>query len=75
MSTYQKVVPATNMSAVRDLPILMTIQQFAPVLNMSPKGVTDLCREGQLPALKIGGAWRIHRDKALAQLGFEIPGA
>ena len=70
MSRYKKVTPATSMDAVRDLPITPTIQAFAPIVNMSEKNIADLCREGQLPAFKLGGAWRIHRDKALAQLGF-----
>ena len=66
---YCKTEPTTDMQAVRDLPIFPTIKQFAPIVNLSTKGLSDLCREGQFPAVKLGGAWRIKRDEALELLG------
>ena len=72
MSTYRKVTPATSMDAVHNLPITPTIRQFAPIVNLSEKGLTDLCREDKVPCFKAGNAWRIHRDKALAQFGFDV---
>ena len=69
MSRYVKTVAATDMQDVRDLPIMPTIKQFAPILNTSEKNTTDACREGLIPAVKIGGMWRIKRDEALAVLG------
>lgn len=69
MSKYTKTIPSTDMQDVRDLPIMPTIQQFAPIVNTSAKNLTDACREGIIPAVKIGGMWRIKRDEALAVLG------
>lgn len=71
MSIYRPTKPATSMSAIHDLPIMPSIQQFAPIVNMPEKGLSDLCREDAFPAVKIGGAWRIRRDEALRFLGFE----
>lgn len=70
MARYKVTTPSTDMADVSALPIATTIQQFAPILNLSEKGLTDLCREGKVPCFKVGGAWRIHRDKALRQFGF-----
>lgn len=71
MSIYRPVKPATSMDALHDLPVMPSIQQFAPVVNLSEKGLSDLCREGTFPAVKVGGTWRIRRDDALKFLGFE----
>lgn len=72
MSRYVKTVPSTSMQDVHSLPIMPTIKEFAPIMNMSAKNLADLCNEGILPAVKIGGTWRIKRDQALAMLGFEV---
>ena len=69
MSRYVKTIPSTDMQDVRDLPIMPSIKQFAPIMNTTEKNVADACREGLLPAVKIGGMWRIKRDEALAVLG------
>lgn len=70
MGRYKATTPSVSMDDLATLPIAATIQQFAPIVNLSEKGLTDLCREGKVPAFKAGGAWRIHRDRALKQFGF-----
>ena len=72
MSQYHKTEPTTSLDYVRSLPVLCTIKQFCPVLNVSEKHLSDLCREGRFPAVKLGNVWRIKRDEALAMLGLEV---
>jgi len=55
---------------------LMTVREAAEYLRASPNTVTIWCRAGKLPAIKIGGRWRVsksaierHIDLAATQLG------
>lgn len=59
----------SNTEQLRELPILLSIQQTADILQCSQKHCRDLCREGQIVAAKCGTSWRINRDKLLAQFG------
>lgn len=38
------------------------------ILGLDPRTVAKLCREGKLPAVKIGGSWRINRRKLMAMI-------
>ena len=47
----------------RELPPLLTIQQFAVLYQVNPATVMSWIREGRLPAQKIGNRiWRIRND-------------
>lgn len=45
---------------------ILTIQEVAELLKMHPVTVTEKCRTGELPAVKIGGKWRFSREKIMA---------
>lgn len=43
--------------------LYMTVKQYAERVAASPETIYDMCRKGQLPAIKIGG-WRINVARA-----------
>lgn len=48
-------------------PDLMTIPEVAELLRLAERTVYDMCRTGKLPGIaKIGGKWRIERQKLTA---------
>lgn len=51
------------------VPVLMSVGEFAPVLGYTETYVARLCKEGVIPATKVGRAWRIPTQKALEKLG------
>ena len=59
-----------------DLPLVLTVEETAQVLRVTAKLITEMCRKGELPAVKVGRAWRIKRDDVLAYLqgSSEAPG-
>lgn len=44
---------------------LLTIEQAAALLQLHPEWVRELCRDAQIPALKIRNHWRIPRTELL----------
>lgn len=44
------------------MPVLLTVPEAANLLRISEQGLRTILREGKLPALKIGRAWRVERD-------------
>lgn len=53
----------------RTLPLLLTAQQAAKLLNVSDKHVRDLCARGDIKSVRIGKSLRIGRDALLEQYG------
>ena len=47
------------------VPVLMTIQQAAVLLQLSERTVLNLITSNQIDAIKIGNQWRIPKDKIL----------
>lgn len=47
------------------MPELMTPAQFGKLASMSEQTVRRLCRDGVIPAAKVGGKWMIGTRKAL----------
>lgn len=43
---------------------LMTVKQYADSRNLPVSTVRTKCKNGEIPAAKIGVAWRIDPDKA-----------
>lgn len=41
----------------------LTVAEAAEVLHLSGQTIRKLCRNGELPAWKVGGQWLIHRKK------------
>lgn len=47
------------------LPELMTVAEFAKYARVTEKTVRRSCQNGSLPAIRVGGCWRIVVEKAL----------
>jgi excisionase family DNA binding protein len=43
-------------------PTLLTLVEAADRLRLSPNTVYKMCREGELPARKVGRQWRIREE-------------
>ena len=50
---------------------LLKTSQVAKMLNAPPQTVRDWCRKGTIPAVRVGGQWRVSTE-ALAQR-YDIP--
>jgi excisionase family DNA binding protein len=48
-----------------DLPSFLTVQEVATLLRLSAETVREQIRVGELPAYRIGGEYRVHRDELL----------
>ncbi len=49
------------------VPELLNITQCSALLGLSERWVYEMLRQGKLPgAAKIGGKWRVDRDKLMA---------
>lgn len=44
------------------LPELLSTNQAAEVLNVSPRSICKLCELGKLKAVKVLSVWRVNRD-------------
>jgi excisionase family DNA binding protein len=42
--------------------VLLTTADVAQILRLSVKTVGDMIRSGDLPAMRIGGVWRVRRE-------------
>ena len=47
------------------VPVLMTIQQAANLLQMSDRTVLNLITSNKIEAIRVGNQWRIPKDKLL----------
>lgn len=61
------------MQATKIRPQVYTVAEIAQLLAVSPRVVRDLIRKGDLPALRIGRAYRIPRKAAAAYLARVMP--
>ena len=44
------------------VPLMMTIDQAAVLIQITPEHLRTLCRKGIVPAMQLGQEWRISRD-------------
>lgn len=56
-----------------DYPPILTTAQVAELLSMNIQEVRRLCRDGRLPARRIGKAYRFFRDELVAWLNAQTP--
>lgn len=61
------------MNTTKIRPKVYTVAEFAQVLAISPRLVRGLIRRGELPALRIGRAYRIPRKAAAIYLARALP--
>ena len=52
----------------------MTLAEAAAVLQISKRTILRMIRKGQVPALKVGGQWRI-RESQLRRWAEDLEGA
>ena len=48
-----------------NLPLVLTTQQVADLLEVDHRTITNYCQRGQIKAFKIGKHWRITREALL----------
>jgi excisionase family DNA binding protein len=53
----------------RPTPAVLSAAQVARLLDVDEQAVLELAQAGELPARRIGDAWRFSRDAVLAWLG------
>ena len=59
---------------MQEQPVL-TIKETAALLKMSERTVYLMAKDGRLPgAVRVGGSWRVVREKLLAWLGANSTG-
>lgn len=57
----------------RQLPAYLTPKQYSELMGLCTKTVQRMCREGELPAVKVGPKlWRIDKNAALERMGQTI---
>ena len=52
-----------------ELPLLLDIEMACIVLRISEDSVRQMCRNGDLPAIRIGKQWRIDKEKLREKFG------
>ena len=57
------------MATTAERPELLTIRELAAYLRVSLRTAYQLAYDGAVPAVKLGGVWRIPRAELDAQLG------
>ena len=56
-------------------PDILTLNEAAELLRLTPGGARALARRGELPGgVKVGGEWRVNRAKLLDHLGLDPAG-
>lgn len=64
----------TTVTDPTTLPVFLTVAEAAALLRLGQRQTYERCREGTLPAVKVGGTWRIPRDTLLRRLGLDGEG-
>ena len=56
-------------------PEFLSVPETAALLRIGERTAYKLVRDGELPAIKVGGQWRVHRPTLLewAAKGGEVP--
>lgn len=63
MSFEEKVLTKVNVSRPNpSQPSLLTVEEVALYLRVTPTTVRKMAGSGQLPAFKVGRSWRFHRS-------------
>lgn len=58
----------------QDLPLVLTTEDVAEVLQLHPNTVKRMAITGQLRAVKVGKGWRYNRADVMAFMGLAEPG-
>lgn len=52
-----------------EVPLIMDPVMVSRLIGRTVESVTRMCRNGEIPAVKLGREWRIERDKLMEKLG------
>ncbi len=66
LDTTLAITPSVSSEA---LPSVMTVEEVAELLRISPWSVYRLARTKKIPSLRLGRVYRFNRDVVLAMLG------
>jgi excisionase family DNA binding protein len=61
------------MATTEERPELLTPRELAAYVRVSIRTAYQLCSDGAVPAVKVGGVWRIPRAELDARLGRHSP--
>ncbi len=56
-------------TSFEELPLVLTIEELAPLLNVGRNTVYELVRNGQIKSIKIGSQYRILKQELQQYLG------
>lgn len=68
-SRRTRTVERVGMDEIAAMPALLDTEQVAGILGTTVLHASKLCRDGELPAVRCGRAWRINKHKFLQQVG------
>lgn len=51
---------------------ILTLEDVADYLKVTPRTIYRLAREGKLPAFKLGGVWRFRRSELQSWIDKEL---
>lgn len=63
---YQSPTMKNTITNWDDVPVVVDITYVANLLRFSTERVRQLCVSGEIPAVKIGGLWRISKQALMA---------
>lgn len=62
------------MSTTEQRPELLTLREVAEYLRVSTRTAYQLARDGAIPAVRVGGQWRVPRAELERQLAQRVEG-
>ena len=69
MATPVRMRPITDWN---DVPVLMDLPMAARVIGLTERTLKSHCAKGIIPAVKVGGTWRINKGELMRMLGTEV---
>ena len=51
--------------------VFVRAREVSELLDISEGTVERMCRDGEIPAIRVNSQWRIHRGKLLSHFGIE----
>lgn len=70
MRPYRRTVnkPRRVITSIDELPVICDCAEAGLLFKMTPERINKMARDGILPAVKIGNAWKFRRDDLVAYL-------
>ena len=55
-----------------DVPVVMDLAMVGRLLGMNYVTLKSHCAKGKIPAVKVGGSWRVNKQQLMRHLGVEV---